>query len=240
MKKRKKIAGIIPCFLFFYSLAITQVNGQINSSDGRDEIGNWIMYFGTARISERLSIHSEIQWRNHNITPNIEQLLLRGGLNYHIDNNFIITGGYGYISTHPYEKEIITKLSDEHRIFQQLIIRNSISRLFFEHRYRYEQRWITNDFSSDFRQRARYRFLVNIALNDRVIQPGSLYLSIYDEVFLNLHKGEVFDRNRLFAALGYQLSTATGIQVGYLRQTVPAFGKNYLQLALFYNPDFRE
>lgn len=234
MKERKVSLGVIICFLFFYSLGISNVNGQVN--DGIDETGNWIMYFGTNRVSDRWSIHSEVQWRNHNITPNIEQLLLRGGLNYHINSNFIVTAGYGYVSTHPYEKELITKLSDEHRIFQQLIIKNSVNRFFFEHRYRYEQRWI----NSNFRQRARYRLMVTVPLTDQVINTGTLFLAVYDELFVNLHQGEVFDRNRLFGALGYQLSTPTNIQVGYLRQTVPTFGKNYLQIALFYNPDLRK
>ena len=48
------------------------------TSNSQEDTGNWIMYFGTNKISDRLSIHSEVQYRNHTISPtNIEQLLLR-------------------------------------------------------------------------------------------------------------------------------------------------------------------
>ena len=35
-----------------------------------DKVGNWLMYFGTNRISDNFSIHTEIQFRNYTITPN--------------------------------------------------------------------------------------------------------------------------------------------------------------------------
>jgi len=54
----------------------------------QQETGNWLMYFGTNKISEKFSIHSEAQYRNHTISPtNTEQLLLRTGLNYHFKPN---------------------------------------------------------------------------------------------------------------------------------------------------------
>ena len=44
----------------------------------QNDTGNWLMYFGTNKISDKFSIHSEAQYRNHTISPtNIEQLLLR-------------------------------------------------------------------------------------------------------------------------------------------------------------------
>lgn len=35
-----------------------------------DKTGNWLMYFGTNKISDKFSIHSEVQYRNHTLTPN--------------------------------------------------------------------------------------------------------------------------------------------------------------------------
>ena len=43
-----------------------------------DKTGNWIMYFGTNKVGYKFSIHTEIQYWSHALTPNnIEQLLLR-------------------------------------------------------------------------------------------------------------------------------------------------------------------
>ena len=65
--------------------------------------GNWLMYFGTNKISEKFSIHSELQYRNHTISPtNIEQLLLRTGLNYHFKPNASATFGYAHIHASAY------------------------------------------------------------------------------------------------------------------------------------------
>ncbi len=69
-----------------------------------DKTGNWIMYFGSNRVSEYFSIHSEIQYRNHTMSPNnIEQLLLRIGLNYHFSEKVFVTAGYAYVHSYGFE-----------------------------------------------------------------------------------------------------------------------------------------
>jgi len=202
----------------------------------QDEFGNWLMYFGTNKITDDWSIHSEVQYRNHTLAPvNIEQLLLRTGLNYHLKPNAIITLGYGYIASHDFESEQKEPESRESRIFQQLILTNKVGRVKFEHRYRIEQRWVNDD----YRNRLRYRLMAFIPLNKPTITKGTLFLGLYDEIFMNT-KETFFDRNRLYGALGYQFSKTTQVQVGYLYQRVNAFGKSYLQLGVVFNPDFRK
>ncbi len=200
------------------------------------EFGNWLMYFGTNRISDDWSIHSEVQYRNHTIEPvNIEQLLLRTGVNYHLNKNTILTFGYGYVASHDFESEQKSPESTESRLFQQLILINKVSRLKFEHRYRLEQRWV----NSDYKNRIRYRLMVFLPLNKPTIEKGTFFLGVYDEIFVNT-KQTFFDRNRLYFALGYQFSKTTQAQVGYLRQRVNDFGKDYLQVGVVFNPDFRK
>ncbi len=201
-----------------------------------DQMGNWLMYFGTNKISNKLSIHSEVQYRNHTVAPvNTEQLLLRTGLNFHMAKNAILTAGYGYVAGHVYESEQTTPESEESRIFQQFILTNKVGRIKFEHRYRFEQRWV----NKVYKNRYRYRLMLFIPLNKKAIEKGTLFLGIYDEIFIN-DKETIFDRNRLYGALGYQLRSNTGIQAGLLRQNVNGFGKTYLQVALVFNPDFRK
>jgi len=82
-----------------------------------DKVGNWLMYFGTNRISDNFSIHTEIQFRNYTITPNnVKQLLLRVGLNYHFSAKGIATAGYAYIPSYVYESEQNSQEFEEHRI----------------------------------------------------------------------------------------------------------------------------
>ncbi len=233
MKKR-----FYSVFIMLLFLAVLP-NASI-AQQGQDEFGNWLMYFGTNRITDDWSIHTEVQYRNHTIEPvNIEQLLLRTGLNYHLRKNAILTAGYGYIPSYVYESDQKGPETKEHRLFQQLILINKVSRLKFEHRYRYEQRWIDNGTDTDFRTRLRYRLMVFLPLNKPTIEKGTVFLGVYDEIFMNVEQ-VFFDRNRFYVALGYQFSKTTQMQLGYLRQRVNAFGKDYLQVAVVFNPDFRK
>ncbi len=221
-------------FIPFIIFALAQLSSPLLAQ--QNITGNWLMYFGTNRISDDFSIHSEIQYRNHTVEPvNIEQLLIRTGLNYHLAKHAILTAGYGYIASHDFESPQKVAESIEHRIFQQVILINKVSRLKIEHRYRLEQRWV----NGDYKNRVRYRMMAFLPLNNPTISPGTFFLGVYDEIFVNT-KQTFFDRNRLYAALGYQFSKTTQAQVGYLRQRVNDFGKDYLQVGVVFNPDFRK
>lgn len=200
------------------------------------EVGNWLMYFGQNRISDMWSLHTEFQHRNHTALPSdIEQLLLRVGLNYHLSPSAFISAGYGYITSYDFDGDYRMADRKEHRIWQQLIMINSLGRIKFEHRYRLEQRWVDQEYSN----RIRYRLMAFIPLNKATLQAGTIFIGLYDEIFLNTRE-TFFDRNRLYGALGYQISNATGLQAGMLHQQVGNQGKWYLQLAVVFNPDFRK
>ncbi len=221
-------------FLILTFICTTFFSNSLSAQ--QDEFGNWLMYFGTNRITDKWSIHSELQYRNHTFAPiNVEQLLIRTGANYHIKKNALVTLGYGYIGSYDYKSDPRPPESKEHRIFQQLILKNKLSRLVFEHRYRLEQRWV----NKDFRSRVRYRLMAFIPLNKKEIVKGTVFIGLYDEIFLNT-KQTFFDRNRLYGALGYQINKNMQLQVGYLNQRVNDFGKGYFQVGFTYNTDFRK
>lgn len=214
-------------------------NAQDN---GENDLGAWYMYFGTNKISNTLSIHSEAQFRFYETASNFNQLLLRTGLNYHIDSSNIVTFGYGYIDTDPtFEDQGIQggpfagNTIIEHRIFEQFIQKSTLGKFSFEHRYRLEQRFINNkDLSvTDTQHRARYRLQLTYALSK------TLFLNAYDEVFLNL-QDNVFGQNRLYFALGAHLNKTTSIQFGYLKNHFNTANFDRLQLGIVFNPDLRK
>ena len=202
--------------------------------NGEDRLGAWYMYFGMNQVSDRFSIHTEAQFRYWELASNFNQLLLRTGLNYHISDEAIATIGYAYIATDvsfeefPGEEDL-----SEHRIFQQFILKNEVRKLLFEHRYRFEQRFIDFGDTSDTRFRARYRLQLTLPLTQL------LFINVYNEIFLNL-QDNVFDQNRLYAAFGFKLTPATSVQIGYLKNHFPTAHYDRLQLGFFINPDFRK
>ena len=218
------------------TLAAIHVNAQ---QTGTDKTGNWLMYFGTTKLSDKYSLHTEAQLRLYEPFGNFNQALLRTGINYHINNSALVTVGYGYIPTETFDKELPVNRSVEHRIWEQFILKNNIGRLFFEHRYRLEQRWLSSSADNWYLNRLRYRILVNIPLNNAQMAEKTLFLSLYDEVFLNV-TDTPFDQNRLFAALGYKINKNLSLQAGYLRHRLGANNYDRLQFALFLNTDLRK
>ncbi|MFS4468001.1 DUF2490 domain-containing protein [Maribacter sp. 2210JD10-5] len=220
--------------LFFSSLV---TNAQEN---GENDLGSWHMYFGMNRISDKLSIHTEGQLRYFEQAENFNQLLLRTGLNYHINPDAIVTGGYAFIDTDPsFLDGTEDDNSIEHRIFEQLILKNKVGEFLFEHRYRLEQRFIETgeqgsaSYSKSTEHRARYRLQVTLPLTD------IFFLNFYDEIFLNL-QGSVYGQNRLYGALGVNVTNNLSVQAGYLKNHFPTANFDRLQIAVFYNPDFRK
>ncbi|MFH6604298.1 DUF2490 domain-containing protein [Maribacter algicola] len=201
---------------------------------GENKLGSWHMYFGTNRVSEKLSIHTEAQARYYEQLKNFNQLLLRSGLNYHINPNAIATFGYGFIVTDgTYEKIPGETESKEHRIFEQFILKNKVNKVAFEHRYRLEQRFLDFGDRTDTQHRARYRLQVTVPL------AKAVFLNFYDEIFINL-QNEVFGQNRLYGAIGFHVFKNTSLQLGYLKNHFSSAHFDRLQIGVFINTDLRK
>lgn len=200
-------------------------------------MGAWYMYFFNTTFKESpWGIQGDIQYRNWNTGGDLEQLLLRGGLTYKpTNNNILFTLGYGNITTGVYGSDKST--SGESRIYQEALFPVNFGRRFYtNHRFRFEQRFVENQ---DFRTRYRYNLFINVALNKAEMTRNTLYLALYNELFINGQRNigngnsvEIFDRNRLYAALGYMISKDLRVQLGIMNQTTDNWSKNQLQLSL--------
>ncbi|WP_049764868.1 DUF2490 domain-containing protein [Robiginitalea biformata] len=224
-------AGRRSGLLLLLILGANTLQAQVN---GEEKLGAWYMYFGMNQVAERWSIHTEAQFRFYETTDSFNQMLLRTGANYHISDEAIATFGYAYIDTDPTfegDEALLNKIT-EHRIFQQFILKNTVSRFAFEHRYRLEQRFLNFDGPTETQHRARYRLQVTYPLGD------TFFLNWYDEVFLNL-QGNIFGQNRLYLALGAKLSPTLSVQAGYLKNHFSTAHYDRLQLGVFFNPDLR-
>ncbi|TRZ43710.1 DUF2490 domain-containing protein [Robertkochia solimangrovi] len=217
----------------FLCIAFTGMCLHLHAQDrGDDNWGAWYMYFGTNKISEKWSIHTEAQFRFYEITSNFNQLLLRTGVNYHISPKAIATLGYGFIDTdtdfmdQPGEEKL-----KEHRIFEQFILKNNLGKFAFEHRYRFEQRFLHRYDESETQHRARYRLQITYPLGTH------WFLNAYDEIFINLQE-PVFGQNRLYGAVGYKVNKDLSFQFGYLKNHFTGINFDRLQLAVFFNTDF--
>lgn len=188
----------------------------------------WAVTTASVRLTKKCGLYSEGQYRSAGPFSEIQQILLRGGIEYFINSDAAFTAGYGYVMTYPYGAQPVQREFKEHRAWQQVSLGSKSGRVAFNHRYRLEQRWLQkqqNEARDEFTyvNRLRYRALMNVPVNMQSIEAGALFLSVADEVFLNFGKNvryNIFDQNRLFAGIGYQLTPSWQVQAGYLNQLI--------------------
>ena len=194
------------------------------------ETGNWMMYFGNQKLSDRWNWHNEIQYRNYNFAGDLEQLLLRTGIGYNLSaNNNNLLLGYAYIHGEPYVAGTDEKTNvNEHRIFQQFISRQQFGRFYLQHRYRIEERFIEDD----FKMRFRYFLGLNVPINKKEMVSKAIYLSLYNEIFIQ-PKSPVFDRDRVYGAIGYVFSSNLKVEAGLMAQLLESSDRAQFQIALF-------
>lgn len=190
--------------------------------------GSWVIATGQLPGSpeHRWGGFVEFQARSNAVFRQFFYNELKGGLSYDIDKNFTVLLGTGRYATRDYRDWDAGPLNVEKRLWGQVVLSQYANRLKLEHRYRVEQRWFTyRDDSTGTRNRLRYRLNAFLPLNHRTLGPKTVFLSVYDELFIN-PKGPALERNRVYAGVGYQLTKALTLQAGWVLQAnynLPAF-----------------
>ncbi len=193
-------------------------------------LGNWLIYIGDASFGSRWHWHQEVQHRNYDLLGDLEQLLVRTGLGYDLTPASNLHQGYAFILSENYINSSEKEVTKEHRLYQQFIQRQTFKGVNLTHRYRFEQRF----FEDDFQLRFRYFVTILVPLKDERLEPGTWYLSAYNELFLNAGQ-KLFDRNRLYGGLGYKVSRAIRAELGYMNQFFRQGGRDQLNLWTFVN-----
>ena len=217
----------------------------------------WVTYLGNHKLTDKISLHTEYQWRRADGFQNWRQSLARIGIDYNLLPNLSITTGYGWIVSYPYGDQAIAHTYNEQRIWQQVTAKAKYGRFELQHRYRLEQRFLENyirnqdgTFSKGadlFRQRVRYRVMVLVPLSRKEMLDNTLFLNVNNELFLGFGKGigkNILDQNRMNFALGWRFNKDFNFQMGYLNQFgvksdgVKAERNHTLLISTVYNIDF--
>lgn len=223
---------------------------SITSNAQQVQHSGWLASFNTFKINSKFSAHFDAQFRSTNNLNQFSTILIRPGLNYHINKSLVATAGYAFI---PNRRTVgtVSNLLTEHRIWEQLVYSHKVNALAVSHRLRFEQRFIptpvvTGNELEDGPDNKAYRlryFIRNIF--PLVKQPQfkqGLFLALQNEVFANVGNktavnGKFFDQNRLYGAIGYRLPGKIDLEAGYMNQytsTRTSFVNNHIaQLAVY-------
>jgi hypothetical protein len=82
--------GLLVLLLFHLQL---YSQNRVNTSNHNA----WFMLFGQLKVNKHWNIGFETQWRRNDWGSLPQQLLLRTGLDYELNNNISITTGYCYV-----------------------------------------------------------------------------------------------------------------------------------------------
>ena len=210
--------------LFAVLVAIGGVFAQDNISN---QFHAWALYTGTHRISSKVNLMTEYQWRRDNSLKNWQQSLLRVGANYKISDNVIVHAGYAWVETFSYGKYPIANNGTfpEHRIYEQLTLRQPLNKFLLTHRFRVEQRWLGRVKANTDREIEEWLFLHRFRYQIKTQYPltKKVYAAAADELFIGAGKNvgvNIFDQNRLFLLVGYKLNKNVNIESGYFNQTL--------------------
>ena len=223
------------------------VRAQDDLRDVVDQQMSWYMLFGNHRLTDDLGLHTEYQFRRTGLGADWQQSLLRFGLDWHRDDQHIVTGGYGWIRSFPYGEQPIDTTFDEHRIWQQLITKSVTGQFKWTHRYRLEQRLMQFADGSRWQHRARYFVQVKWAVPNH----PEWFLTAYEEAFIGLRNLDnpvlnLLQQNRMSVAVNHTLGNGTSLQLGYLRQVLlkgsgyAAERNHVLLVGVRHNLDFRD
>ncbi len=233
---KKFIPTIVIVFLVFLS----------SPAQTQTQFTHWDAVFSTIKTGKKTSLHTDVQWRSTDNIKNTQTLLLRPGLNYHLNKKIILSAGYAFINN----RRTIGNISGyaaEHRLWEQLIINHKVKTVAVAHRFRLEQRFISksivvnNELQNDgslTAHRLRY-FIRNILpLKKQETFNKGMFAALQNEVFVNIGNndnvnGEFFDQNRLYLATGYRLSKKADLEIGYMNQYVNGSGSRITNNHIF-------
>lgn len=213
----------IKFLLFVFTLTATISSAQKAVAT---EEQTWLGVFSQTRISNKWGLWFDTHLRfKDDFVSDLSQFIIRAGPTYYLSEDVRLTAAYAYVHHFPAEgHENIAQ--PEHRPWQQVqwFMRGQKARLMqwvrLEERFR---RKILSDSELadgyNFNWRIRYNFALFIPITKKRFEPGGLQFLINDEVMLNFGKNityNVFDQNRFFAGLVFQVNKHDQLYAGYM------------------------
>lgn len=189
----------------------------------------WSQLYLTIPLSKKTDLLVEYQWRRTDGFKNWQQSLLRGAFQYKPNDKVAIAAGYGWIETFVYGDHPIANNGTfpEHRLYEQVQMKNSFGKLSLTQRLRIEQRWLGRRAPAADRKIEEWlfshRFRYLIRLQYPLTPSGKIFVAAADEVFISAGKNigvNIFDQNRLMFLLGMKMNNNISIEAGYLSQSL--------------------
>lgn len=227
-------------------------NSQSPKKEFRNSTGEWFGFYTKYHFNDRWAYYGEYHLRLKDDFSHMGQVYLRMGATYKIAKYLDFTVGF----VNPYywapnqRDPAVDKVVPQYRLWQQAVLATPFDHIKVYHQLRLEQRYRrAYQKGADFQltHRFRYKLTLYVPLNHREFTKGSLFFSLYEEIFIQAGKSVIYNHledNRIFAGLGYNISAPWQVQLGYMysfRHDGAPFkyeNRHIVRLSLYHHLDF--
>lgn len=186
----------------------------------------WLQSIANVSFNAKWGLYAEHQWRQVGDLASPQQRLLRLGLTYKLHSDVNLHMGYGFVKTYAYGEYPIAAdgVFPEHRLYEQIALKQQINSWAIQHRFRLEQRWLAKLSNSQvanwvYLNRIRYQFRAQKTLVSNF--KNHVFGAVANEVFIgagNQLGANIFDQNRFSVHIGYAANKKYTFEIGYLYQ----------------------
>lgn len=223
MKYTTFIAGIL---LFSFT------TNSIAQQNPNDELGAWYILASNSKISEKLSVGLQTQFRFFELASEIQQFKIRTGAKYRIMEGLSVGLGYAYFRNDFSYLSDTPPSFDEHRIVEDIYLDHKLGKVKVDHRARLENRFIITNGNTDTRHWFRYMGKLTYPFLD------VWSADVYNEIWLNVGDEPTFAQNWFGIGLSYKFNALIKTRVGYQRIHLDGPDFDRLLLQLTFTPDF--
>lgn len=201
----------------------------------------WFLANTRVQITPKWSANNELHYRLGQFLSDPGQVLIRPSLEYRLNFPVEFSAGYTFIHAQPYKAYESPMDRNENNIWEQVLLRQTVGKVNFQHRFRQEHRWIDKIVDDgdepyidgkDFRNRFRYRITLSVDLLQLGDEENSIFAAIFDEIWVNQTEKLIFSdfaRNWWYIGLGYNFDSDTNLQFGFIHQSDKAGPNTFIQ-----------
>lgn len=194
------------------------------TAQSRDNYNMWFQYLMSVKLTDKSTLTALSQYRSFDLAYDTRLFLVSAYVDYEIANDIKPAAGFMFLILDSYRSDNTKKERYEKRSFQQVSLGGSIGRTSISHRFRVEERFITNP--DEFIVRLRYLISLRIPFN-KAREKEKLYGILKNEIRMNVMKEDPFDSNRLTAGIGIKTGKNSAIEVAFINQLETGSTSNY-------------
>ncbi|MFY0652042.1 MAG: DUF2490 domain-containing protein [Cyclobacteriaceae bacterium] len=202
-------------------ITFTNAIGQSNNKRGNRQ---WIQYNSQLTVSEKTSLAFDLGLRWQNKLKDRAQHIIRGRVNYELNNNALLFTGLATLGF--YNQERLDRR--EIRPFQGIQYRNQFKSFFIQHRVQAEQRMFRHlqENRTSWDHRFRYRAMAVFGLKELTEDEGlGINMNVGGELFVTAQKNmgnNMFNHDRLLLGTTISFSDKLATSVNYFHDFVRA------------------